>query len=60
MDDFFLGPRNMEYENSRNRRATIGNGQVAMYERKAEECMELLCLSSGTLATRPLLVGSSF
>ena len=26
MDDFFLGPRNMGYENSRTRRATMGNG----------------------------------
>ena len=58
MDDFFLGPRNMGYANPRTRRATMGNGEVAMYERKAEEFIEVLRLSSGTLATRPLLVGS--
>ena len=34
MDDFFLGPRNMGYEHTRTRRVLMGNGMVAMYERK--------------------------
>ena len=40
--DFFLGPRIMGYENPRTRRATMGNGEVAMYARKAEEFIEFL------------------